>query len=583
MNTDNQGSVIPSKSLNATEIARAEIDGEIIKVNEQARLLKSRRNGLAPISRLPLEVLCQIFKASYSSAAPGDFTSGGIIPCLVLTQVCGHFRSAAIGCPSLWTDLIFSHPSWTEEMLLRSKAAPLVVKADVPPIGIYLIQRVTLALEQIARIRVLNIRGTRIALEKLFGHSRAPARLLQSLRLSNVPENAYDLIDSNDPFHLPGSIFDSTTSRIRHLELSNCVLAHDVPLFECLTYLEIHHTNISTPQILAVFNKMPSLEILILEDALSAVSEGVAIVGSAERAVHFSKLSRLDLYGPVHDCAFLLSHLTYQSVPTLKLTCRASGRDDFSSISPFISGFGADGRAIRSLAIEVYSASQIRVKGWIRSSTDPHYTPTGTPQIDLCLTWYHTFLEKTQEELLTAVCQALPLSELHTLCVGMDHLRIGKAGWRKLFSYMGKLREVNVWGQSAEGLILALQIEEEIKKGRKASLVLPRLRDVLFTEVNFGGDDVAFEMLQDCLISRCNYNIGVHELHLQDCRYITEDDVALLEEIVVTVCWDGIELCTETEEEVEDEDFYDEFNDEYDSEYSDDSNYGFMYSLFDYT
>jgi hypothetical protein len=577
MNTDNQGSVMPSNSLNATEIARAEIDRDIIKVNEQARLLKSRRNGLAPISRLPLEVLCQIFKASYmaSSAAQGDFTSGGIIPCLVLTQVCGHFRSAAIGCPSLWTDLIFSHSSWTEEMLLRSKAAPLVVKADVSPRGTYLIQRVTLALEQIVRVRVLHIRGTRISLEKLFGHVLAPAPLLESLRLSNVPD-AYDLIDSNDPFHLPRSIFDNTTSRIRHLELTNCVLSHDVPLFEWLTYLEIHHTNISMPQILAVFNKMPSLEILILEDALSAVSEGAAILGSAESAVHFAKLSRLDLYGPVNDCAFLLSHLTYQSVPTLKLTCRAPGRDDFSSISPFISGFGEDGRAIRSLAIEVYSASQIRFKGWIRSSTDLHYTPTGTPQIDLCLTWHHTYLETTQEEILTAVCQALPLSGLRTLCVGMDQLRIGKVGWRKLFGYMEKLREVNVWGQSAEGLILALQIEEEIKKGRKVSLVLPQLREVLFTEVNFGSDDGAFEMLQDCLISRCNYNIGVHELHLQDCRYITEADIALLGEIVVTVCWDGIELCTETEEEDEDEDFYDEFDD---SEYSYDSNYGYMYGF----
>src|SRR5262245_18586388 len=126
MNANNHGAVMPSYSLDATDIARAEIDREIIQVNEQARMLKSRRNMLAPISRLPLELLCQIFKVSCvaSSAGLNDFTSGGNIPCLALTQVCGHFRSAAIGCPRLWTDLIFSHPSWTEEMLRRSKAAP---------------------------------------------------------------------------------------------------------------------------------------------------------------------------------------------------------------------------------------------------------------------------------------------------------------------------------------------------------------------------------------------------------------------------------------------------------------------------
>ena len=40
---------------------RSSIDREIARLKESIRALKSRRNELSPISRLPAEILCNIF------------------------------------------------------------------------------------------------------------------------------------------------------------------------------------------------------------------------------------------------------------------------------------------------------------------------------------------------------------------------------------------------------------------------------------------------------------------------------------------------------------------------------------------
>ena len=40
---------------------------------------------------------------------------------------------------------------------------------------------------------------------------------------------------------------------------------------------------------------------------------------------------------------------------------------------------------------------------------------------------------------------------------------------------------------------------------------------------------------------RCEYKAEVHELRLDDCSYLLDEDIKLLKEIVVNVGWDGIE------------------------------------------
>ena len=62
-------------------------------------------------------------------------------------------------------------------------------------------------------------------------------------------------------------------------------------------------------------------------------------------------------------------------------------------------------------------------------------------------------------------------------------------------------------------------------------------------------------MLFDCFMDRFERNAGIQVLRLDDCYYISSDDVERLEEIVVSVVWDGVEQ-GESGEETEGGIFY---------------------------
>ena len=106
--------------------ARSIIDQKIARleesVRESIRALKSRRNELSPISRLPTEILCNIFKFSLTDyPRPETWTN--------FNQVSQHWRSSALSAPELWTNIILSYPRWTQEMLKRSKKAKLTLRS----------------------------------------------------------------------------------------------------------------------------------------------------------------------------------------------------------------------------------------------------------------------------------------------------------------------------------------------------------------------------------------------------------------------------------------------------------------------
>ena len=49
------------------------------------------------------------------------------------------------------------------------------------------------------------------------------------------------------------------------------------------------------------------------------------------------------------------------------------------------------------------------------------------------------------------------------------------------------------------------------------------------------------DMLLDYLMERCERNAEIQTLRLDDCFYLSSDDVERLKEVVVDVIWDGLE------------------------------------------
>lgn len=129
---------------------QAVIDQEILSVNEiieslQAlRIIKSQiRNVCAPISRLPPEILAEIFIACLdrdnSQSSDNGSESDKLDLRLTLGQVCSSWRSVAWGLPMLWTTIHcrILHPNRSKKLadllfqwLLRAQTLSISVTID---------------------------------------------------------------------------------------------------------------------------------------------------------------------------------------------------------------------------------------------------------------------------------------------------------------------------------------------------------------------------------------------------------------------------------------------------------------------
>lgn len=115
----------------AIACAREQIDKEIDTLTiliESARALKTRRNTLSLISRLPPEVISEFFVFVTVGADQMMFN----MDCIrAISHVYKHWRNVALACPTSWVHVFLSQPTapaWLEELLKRSKTVPLVIR-----------------------------------------------------------------------------------------------------------------------------------------------------------------------------------------------------------------------------------------------------------------------------------------------------------------------------------------------------------------------------------------------------------------------------------------------------------------------
>ena len=82
------------------------IDDEIVSLEESTRALRSRRNALAPISRLLPKTLVAIFSLLFPPATfsyPSYFNGYCHLAWMRVAHVCRHWRETALNHPRLWS------------------------------------------------------------------------------------------------------------------------------------------------------------------------------------------------------------------------------------------------------------------------------------------------------------------------------------------------------------------------------------------------------------------------------------------------------------------------------------------------
>jgi hypothetical protein len=552
------------------DVARRRIDQDIEEMEGAIRALRSRRNSLAAISRLPPELLSKIFVCCAATYGPPHLTMDWV----KVSHVSRHWRTVAIGCPYLWTTLVFARPRWVEEMLKRSKMAPLVIDARFGYMGPKSTEAVQLAMNHVSRVRELNIVSPSTSFGKLFSSVPRAAPMLQSLALSASTNHYAEPFRDN--YSIPPELFSDDSSQLRRLELIDCNLDWTSHLLKGLTHLKIHDTapgtRPSTPLFLDVLEQLPTLTVLDLKDALPQVADGSSMA-SYQRNVKLHSLANFHLSGSDSDCSNALSHLSVSSSATLKLSCRSTvvSDADFSSILTFVSGLweptaitssaAKPHKCIRSLKIQGVSSTGWSLKAW-PNTVLPLSGDLDPPFIDLSFQWSSTVAPGIGDKVIGETCAALPLEQLTSLDVSKAS-QMTEQTWLRTFGKLAHLRSICAQGQAVHTLLSAVVAEPSPATGTSVSaksstrkrshkrrkmpppVYFPSLLHLTIEDTSFdsGCDEEYAELedLKDCLMERYERKAEVRELTLSQCHRLTSEHVDELREIVVDVVWDGLE------------------------------------------
>ena len=550
------------------DVARRRIDQDIEKMEEAIRALKSCCNSLAAISRLPPEILSRIFAATIE---PGLLTMDWV----EVTHVSCHWRTVAIGCPRLWTTLAFARPRWVEEMLKRSKMAPLVIDAQQFEYMGSKLEAVQLAMNHISRVRELSIIAASASLGKLLSSVPRAAPMLQVLVLS-ISLNSYTE-SFHDNYSIPPELFSDDSSQLRHLELKHCNLDWTSHLLKGLTHLKVHDTapgtRPSTPLFLDVLEQLPTLAVLDLHDALPHVADCSSAV-LYQCNVKLRSLTHLHLSGSYFDCPNALRHISVSSSATLKLSCRriVSVPDaDVSSILTLVSGLWEPTAIssaaklqrcpIRSLKILGAGSTGLTLQTWptvlsFHPLSGDSYPP---PSIDLYFQGFST-ATKNGNKLIEEICATLPLEQLSSLDV-FSASKMTEQTLLRSFGKLAHLRFICAPGLAVHRLLsamiaepstatstdgsanLSMQKRSHSRREMPPAVYFPSLVHLTIADMNFdSGYDGEYAMLQelkDCLMERYERKAKVRELTLSRCSRLTMELVDELREIVVNVNWDG--------------------------------------------
>ncbi|ETW85563.1 hypothetical protein HETIRDRAFT_414574 [Heterobasidion irregulare TC 32-1] len=277
------------------------------------------QNALAPILKLPLDLLTTIFLFFPAKKFTDESPTW-----LRITHVCRRWREAAIGCALMWTNIMFDPPPWTTIMLARSRGAPLVIEADVDDSlsGRTRSERVDLALAHSHHARVIRLRTPPSAANGLiFTLKNCPSPLLEVLELR---------ITYRGPCYIPEDIFVGEAPHLRSLTLEGCSISWRSHLFsKNLTYLTIVDTPLqarpSLHDLLSMLRCLSKLQILTLHRSIPMIPETINALPpliSEHRLLEFPHMEALSLDGFVIDTSNLIRYFVIPPAASVLISCR---------------------------------------------------------------------------------------------------------------------------------------------------------------------------------------------------------------------------------------------------------------------
>lgn len=214
----------------AIKAAQSDIDSEIQRLNSCICLLNSRRNLLCRISRLPPELLSEVFLLLAEQLQAQDRFKVDF-KWINVAHVCRLWRNIALQHGRLWGKIDTTRLERAAAFVDRSKGAPLAIRESFTgPLA-----ELPVPFKNPSyRYRELHLRAEKGELGSAVRHilnSPTHAPVLESLALvvsSDYPE-----------YTLPSTIFDYRAPALTRLQLQNVRLEWPTSLFPSLTHLSI--------------------------------------------------------------------------------------------------------------------------------------------------------------------------------------------------------------------------------------------------------------------------------------------------------------------------------------------------------
>jgi hypothetical protein len=447
------------------------------------------------------------------------------------SQVSQHWRTSALSAPQLWTNIPLKYPRWAQEMLIRSKMAKLNIRP-----GFSLtsdpktIETIRLCLYEMNRVEEINFSAfSGLTLEDIFRDLPKSAPQLHTLCIRSFSSSAFSIHED----------FLYDTDRLQYVKLLNCKISWDSRLLTGLTRLTLHvslKANSSIIQVLQALQRMPALTYLHLEDSIPDDAESPFTY----TVVDLSCLRVLSLSSGVGAVTAVLRHITFPRSAILNLCCEGnqSCQIDFSSFFSFLATKFLSTFIIRSLSLRAadYDESHgIEFCLWTTAPIQDCFlcSHISQSQLQLVLKWPWS-QPHSHEKALACAFDAMNLSFLTQLQIdSLDH--IDSQTWVKTFGKLPLLERVCVHSSAPRPFLEALVNKTKAaEKSETAYLSFPELRYIHLEGTDFSTTPPKLiDTLLDCLTERFERNAEVQVLRLDDCYYISPEDVERLEEVVV--------------------------------------------------
>ncbi|KAG0709335.1 hypothetical protein DFH29DRAFT_1075038 [Suillus ampliporus] len=579
--------------------AQTEIDNELVALEERMRTLRMRRNSFSPISSIPPEILGAIFvHHAHHMQLLHAADSHAVLSWLIVGHVCRHWRDVALGTPELWATPFLNSSKGTEEMLMRSKMAPLILRTGQR----YRIDCVQKALMHIERLQEVSLPfsngGTthRCVVDFLNKLSSCSAPKLLSLSLDGGYTQTPRIV-------IPTSFL---APNLRNFKIVRCDLSWASSVLTGLTVLDIRVLSPeclpTLDELISALRRMPALHTLALEDALPTLPVKTNSLPRAPRAmnVRLPHLKRLRLVAKMLEVANVLTRIELPELATLEIHfgCRVSSpgssNQEWNLGLPIISRFldcyfkatSAESRRPRSVRLSAdghirLQCSTVRnPSSWVGQIYKAYHDMQWTAECPVILDF--DFPRETSKAILSNLQRLVPFGTLEALYIE-GHFACWDGFWNDVLG-RGTARNLSYIqlrgnSQALEDLLKSLRSQNHSVsrpiggRSRKGPTFSPALSHLVLDGLDFDHYIMAWlrpSDLLDVLIDRVNEGRGLEHLAFTVCSGISARDVELMQEVVADVSWDEYESDYDLgcdSDSLEDEDDY--------SFYSDGDYYGY--------